>query len=330
MSKHLIIAGHGLQPNGTVDPGAHGSGTNESEFLREKFIPAMKKYAPDNMDFYTKNNFYGHQLAPSLKGYEQVTELHLDWAKSASGGHVIIYKDYSPDNVDKAIRDVVKNNVGLRSGDGFSYRSDLYNLNTFASRNITYRLIELGFINNAEDMKKIRGNIDDYAKDLVEAIIGEKVEPVKKEVKQASKPKPTPSKPEPKKEVTGITATIQSTLNSRYGLSIAVDNLFGNETKGALVKALQSELNRQTGANLTVDGKFGPKTKGACVNVSEGARGNITWILQATLHCEGFKLGAIDSVFGKLTKNAVMSYQGANKLQKDGIAGVKTFQMLFK
>ncbi|MGJ9383253.1 N-acetylmuramoyl-L-alanine amidase [Salipaludibacillus sp. CF4.18] len=191
MSKHLIIAGHGLQPNGKVDPGAHGSGTNESEFLREKFIPAMKKFAPDNMDFHTKNNFYGHQLAPSLKGYDQVTELHLDWAKNASGGHVIIYKDYSPDDIDKTIRDVVKNNVGLRSGDGFSYRSDLYNLNTFASRNITYRLIELGFINNADDMQKIKENVDEYAIQLVEAITGKEVKASSKSSKKNTRPSPS-------------------------------------------------------------------------------------------------------------------------------------------
>lgn len=55
---------------------------------------------------------------------------------------------------------------------------------------------------------------------------------------------------------TGKIATIQSTLNSRYGFNIAVDNIFGNETKTALVKGLQTELNKQFNAGLVVDRNF--------------------------------------------------------------------------
>lgn len=54
----------------------------------------------------------------------------------------------------------------------------------------------------------------------------------------------------------GKIADIQSTLNSRYGFNIAVDNIFGNETKTALVKALQTELNKQFNAGLVVDRNF--------------------------------------------------------------------------
>lgn len=55
---------------------------------------------------------------------------------------------------------------------------------------------------------------------------------------------------------TGKIAEIQSTLNSRYGFNIAVDNIYGNETHTALVKALQTELNRQFNAGLVVDRNF--------------------------------------------------------------------------
>lgn len=63
---------------------------------------------------------------------------------------------------------------------------------------------------------------------------------------------------EPQKEqnATGKIATIQSTLNSRYGFNIAVDNIYGNETKKALVKALQTELNKQFNKGLAVDRYF--------------------------------------------------------------------------
>lgn len=320
--KHLVIAGHGLQPTGIVDPGASGNGTNESEFLREVFVPEMQKYAPSNVDFHTENNFFGHRLAPDLKGYDQVTELHLDWSKGGQGGHVIIYKDYSPDDVDKSIKDVVKDIVGLRGGVGFSYRDNLYNLNVFADRNITYRLVELGFINNDSDMRKIRDNVDEYARQLMEAITGETIEPIKV-AEQISKPVE-------EKQVAGKIATIQRTLNAKYDFNIAVDNVFGPETQRALVSALQIELNKQRNANLVIDGKFGPITRRSTINVKEKAQGNITWILQAILDIKGFNLGEIDGIFGIKTRSAVKAFQGKNHLVVDGIAGAQTFQMLFK
>ena len=60
----------------------------------------------------------------------------------------------------------------------------------------------------------------------------------------------------PKENATGKIATIQSTLNSRYGFNIAVDNIYGAETHTALVKALQTELNKQFNAGLEVDRYF--------------------------------------------------------------------------
>ena len=60
----------------------------------------------------------------------------------------------------------------------------------------------------------------------------------------------------PKENTKGKIADIQSKLNSRYGFNIAVDNIFGNETRTALVKALQTELNKQFNAGLVVDRNF--------------------------------------------------------------------------
>lgn len=60
----------------------------------------------------------------------------------------------------------------------------------------------------------------------------------------------------PVENTKGKIADIQSTLNSRYGFNIAVDNIYGNETHTALVKALQTELNKQFNAGLVVDRNF--------------------------------------------------------------------------
>lgn len=74
---------------------------------------------------------------------------------------------------------------------------------------------------------------------------------------------------EVKKEVRGNVATIQSTLNSRYNTSIAVDNIYGKETKKVLVKALQTELNKQYNKNLAVDRNFWKSNKKCLCNIKK-------------------------------------------------------------
>ena len=127
----------------------------------------------------------------------------------------------------------------------------------------------------------------------------------------------------------GNVAKIQSTLNERYGSNIAVDNIYGNETRKALVKGLQTELNKQYGSNLAVDGIFGTNTYNACINVRRGAEGNITYLIQAMLICKGFDIEA-DSIFGPATESAVKEFQSRNGLSADGIVGKNTFNKLFK
>ena len=136
---------------------------------------------------------------------------------------------------------------------------------------------------------------------------------------------PQPQENAPK----GNVAEIQSTLNDRYGLNIAVDNIYGNETRKALVKALQTELNKQFGSKLAVDGIFGTNTYNACINVRRGAEGNITWLIQSMLICKLFNINA-DGIFGPATESAVREFQKRNGLSQDGIVGKNTFNKLFK
>ena len=134
------------------------------------------------------------------------------------------------------------------------------------------------------------------------------------------------SKPSKEKEKI---ATIQTSLNEKYGLNISVDNIYGNETKKALVKGLQTELNKQFGSRLSVDGIFGTNTYNACINVRRGAGGNITWVIQSMLICKLFNINA-DGIFGSATESAVREFQKRNGLSQDGIVGKNTFNKLFK
>ncbi len=134
--------------------------------------------------------------------------------------------------------------------------------------------------------------------------------------------------PKPSEE-TGKIAQIQNALNEKYGLDIDVDNIYGNETKKALVKGLQTELNKQFEGNLVVDGIFGTNTYNACINVRRGAEGNITWLIQSMLICHSFNINA-DGIFGTATERAVRDFQSRNGLSVDGIVGKNTFNKLFK
>lgn len=123
---------------------------------------------------------------------------------------------------------------------------------------------------------------------------------------------------------------VQTWLNAIYKSGLIVDGIFGNLTKKALVKALQTELNKQYNANLVIDGIFGNKTKTAIRNISNGAKGNITKILQGLLICNGYSTNGFDGIFGNGTTSAVKSYQSKYGLTVDGIAGKETFYSLCK
>ncbi|WP_280770424.1 N-acetylmuramoyl-L-alanine amidase [Salipaludibacillus daqingensis] len=127
----------------------------------------------------------------------------------------------------------------------------------------------------------------------------------------------------------GTMSTIQSTLNNRYDLSIAVDNIYGPETESALIKALQRELNSQFNRDLKVDGIWGPNTRRAVINVRRGAQGNITWMIQATLFGKGFPPGQIDGIYGPQTEASVREFQEYEGITVDGIVGRETFSAMF-
>lgn len=204
--KHLIIAGHGPRKNGTFDPGASGLiKQGEHKFISQKFFKSMKKYATKDFIFISEYNVFDRgnvvALARSYGLDTTVTELHFDASssKSASGGHVIIYSQFEPDAMDLRIRDAIDKMVGVRYSHrghkGISGRSNLGNVNRTASGDrrgsVNYRLVELGFGTNAKDVDVMTNKTDQYAKELVKAILNtSKVE--SNETKPA-KPKPKQS-----------------------------------------------------------------------------------------------------------------------------------------
>ncbi|WP_368653781.1 peptidoglycan-binding protein [Ornithinibacillus sp. 4-3] len=136
-------------------------------------------------------------------------------------------------------------------------------------------------------------------------------------------------KPKPKPNVDGYTARIQRWLNGYSFNNIAVDDKYGPSTHKALVKVYQYELNKQFNAKLVVDGIPGAKTDAAAVTICKGAKGNLTYVLQAFLFVKGYQL-SVDGIFGDITTEMVGAFQRNNKLTVDGVSGKDTFKKLIR
>ena len=146
-------------------------------------------------------------------------------------------------------------------------------------------------------------------------------------------PTPTPKPEEPSNDrfndgVINCIYDIQEWLNRHYNTGLALDNMYGPATKKALTKGLQHELNVQFNKGLVEDGIFGNATYNACVNVRQGAKGNITMLIQMALFIKGYNL-AMDKMFGPDMLKKVKEFQANTGLSIDGIVGKNTFKKLF-
>lgn len=117
--------------------------------------------------------------------------------------------------------------------------------------------------------------------------------------------------------------SFQSWLNSNYLSGLTTDGIFGAKTKTAAIKAFQQ--NRK----VVIDGIWGPKTAAASPTLSLNATGNPVYILQGMLYCRKYSYSGFDGIYGAMTVAEVKSYQSANGLTADGIAGPLTFTSLF-
>ena len=182
MAKLFVICGHGAG-----DPGACGNGYQEAERVRA-LGKRIKELGGNHVILGDMSrNYYADNGISNLtisKDY-QIVELHMDSASAtARGAHVIIKGGLNPDKYDTALAKFVSGMFPGRSVT-ISKRSDLANPARAYAKGYGYRLIECGFISNAEDVKVFNGGIDKLAKGILECFgIG---------VQAASKP--TASKP---------------------------------------------------------------------------------------------------------------------------------------
>lgn len=199
--------------------------------------------------------------------------------------------------------------------------------------NMTAILIEVCFVDAHADTNAYQSlGYQGVAAAIADALCGTNKGTTGSTTVEVSQPAQSTSTPSTSTSTTSTgrasVSAVQKWCNDNYNYSQTVDGINGKNTKKGLVKALQTELNKQCGAGLSVDGIWGPKTKAACINVKQGARGNITKILQGGLICLCYNTGGFDGIFGASTKNAVIAFQKSHGLSADGIAGKNTFAKL--
>ena len=187
MAHIFIIAGHG-----DGDPGASGNGYKEYERVRA-LAKKIKAYGGNNVTVGdASRDWYKDNLISSLNISKdwQIVELHMDGASasSARGGHVIINSGYDPDKYDKALAEFISDILPGRSST-IVKRSDLANPKRAAAKGYPYRLLECGFITNAQDVKIFNGQMDDLAKGIL-SVFG-----IKASGSAAATSKPAESKP---------------------------------------------------------------------------------------------------------------------------------------
>ena len=110
------------------------------------------------------------------------------------------------------------------------------------------------------------------------------------------------------------------------------DGRFGDQTRRALVGF-------QRARGLEVDGVAGPRTWAAlrqppqperrqAPKLSPGAEGPKVAELQRQLQRQGFSPGGVDGIYGPSTRGAVVAFQAAHGIARDGVCGPQTWAVL--
>lgn len=246
MSKKLyVICGHG---NG--DSGAVGGGKTEADLVR-KLAKKMAAANPNVVVLDTSRNWYADKgVNSALKkkvGSNPVIELHLDFAAaSARGGHVEIDSDLKADGYDKALGNYIAKQFPGRA-DKIRKVPKLGNLNRAQAAGINYRLLEVCFISNAADRKKLCDNMASIAKGIVGCFgLG------------SSKPAEAP-----KAKAAKYTITVAAGVNVRKGAGTSYSKTGKTYAKGKTLSVTQTKTIGKDVWGKTQDGWFAIRYQGA-------------------------------------------------------------------
>lgn len=165
MAKTLLLVGG----HGAGDSGATGNGTieaNETRRVNQALYNRLNGKIPVEIynigkDLYRTNDHAAYRN-------HEIIETHFNaFNGNARGTEVLIKTGFSADALDNSLLSAMAKYFTNR---GIKQRSDLSNMNKFASMGTSYRLIEVCFIDSA-DMTVYNGNFDSLITDMANAII---------------------------------------------------------------------------------------------------------------------------------------------------------------
>lgn len=257
----FVIPGHGAG-----DPGACGNGYSEAERVRA-LAQRIKDFGGESVELADFDRNYYEDGGINYMWFDEntkVIELHMDAATpSARGGHVIICDQFEPDEYDIALEQLI---VGMFPGRSItiSRRGDLANPNRAANRGVNYRLVELGFITNAQDVATFNARMDELAQGIVDAMGGSVYT---KDVAPSPAPEWTPSAPVPVLDIDDLARRV---INGEFGN--------GEERKARLFPnydAVQTRVNEMLGCSVShVSGDPAEDIEGLAWRVINGEFGN--------------------------------------------------------
>lgn len=132
--KLYLGVGHGVEPNGTFDPGAVGEGEREYDLNFAVVAQAHLALARSGVDHYSEvvsgpghdPDYRGSTTAVNAGGYDRALEVHFDSASPTKGGFGIYANEASPG---KAFADHIRNRwgqAGLAQRPNYADRRGLY------------------------------------------------------------------------------------------------------------------------------------------------------------------------------------------------------------
>ena len=244
--------------------------------------------------YYNSENIKDYVVETSMANQENF-DWYIDIHCNASNGkgygtETLVYTDNKP-QAHKISANISK--LGFYNR-GVKIRTDLYILK---HTNAKALLVECFFIDNKSDCD-LYNKVGPHAiaKAIAEGLTGTTSTSTSTSTTPTPTPQPTPAPVKPS----------------------------GNDW----IKRLQAECNKQGFSNQVVDGIPGPNTLKGCPLLKEGARGNITKLVQEKLTNLGYSTNGVDGIFGSGTKSAVIKYQRAKGLSADGIVGQNTWKRL--
>lgn len=269
------------------------------KYLRAAGHTVLDVTAPDSYNTIGSDLAYGVNKANNW-GAQLFLSFHFNNAYShyngAIGSEVCVYR--KNETAQRIVDALVK--LGFKNR-GQKLDPGLYELR---KTNMLSMIVETCFVEATEDVKLYRKLGPDYiGKIISEAVCGKSISISSENIK----------------EETSSSEKTESADKKLWQLCIS----------GEEVRNLQHELNKQGFGNLKEDGYFGDATLKACPMLKEGAKGNITKVVQKRLRDLNYNI-VPDGIFGSATKNAVSSLQKSRGISVDGIVGENTWKALFK